>query len=287
MTPVQKQSSFLTAFIVCLGLSVAMPAHAQVEEPLPIPSQQEIQRLTDASAQGDLEKSMELADLYLKGHGVERNLQKAQELLRPVAEQNFSEAQYLLGVTYITPGIGGTLDLKRAKFWLNKAMLQGHEEAGIAMQLAKSFPDDAKLIPLNLLQKSADRGNINAQYNLSLRYRYGHGGVVKDEEAGLAMLEKVANQGHPNARYDLALIYLLEDEDKTRGMTLLTLAAEQNVADAQYLLARISYQGKEGFPKDPALGAEWMAKAAAQGHPEAVEYMAKLNHLTRWRRGQR
>ena len=46
--------------------------------------------------------------------------------------------------------------------------------------------------------------------------------------------------------------------------------------DAEYALGYMYYYGKNGLERDPEVGQQWIAKAAEQGQPQAVEAIALL-----------
>ena len=55
-------------------------------------------------------------------------------------------------------------------------------------------------------QKSAEKGNIFAQYNLGIHYQYGYG-IKKDEVKAFGWYEKSAKQNHDKAQNKLGFFY--------------------------------------------------------------------------------
>ncbi|MCC7131063.1 MAG: sel1 repeat family protein, partial [Gemmatimonadales bacterium] len=90
-------------------------------------------------------------------------------------------------------------------------------------------------------RRAAERGSRDAQYNLGEMYNRGRG-VQKSEDEAAAWFSKAAEQNHPAAEYQLGMMYL---------------------------------RGKGGLTKDEAVGLEWLERAAAQGHGEAIKEVAK------------
>ncbi|MDR0822852.1 MAG: sel1 repeat family protein [Endomicrobium sp.] len=83
-------------------------------------------------------------------------------------------------------------------------------------------------------KKSAERGDITAQYELGMKYRMGEG-IQQDFQEAKRWIQKAAEQGY---------------------------------AEAQYFLGLMHYIGKE-IPKDNQEAKRWFQKAAEQGHAEA------------------
>ena len=83
------------------------------------------------------------------------------------------------------------------------------------------------------LQQRAEAGNVEAQYNLAVRYSSGRGVPQNDAEA-LTWFRKSAESGHAPAQVTLGLIYR---------------------------------EGSRGVKKDPEHAVDWFRKAANQGDP--------------------
>ena len=91
-----------------------------------------IELLTKAAEQGFALAQYELALMYLRGEGVEQNMDKAIELLTKAAEQGFSPAQYKLVLMYLK-GEGMEQNMDKAIELLTKAAEQGHAPAQQAL----------------------------------------------------------------------------------------------------------------------------------------------------------
>jgi TPR repeat protein len=89
---------------------------------------------------------------------------------------------------------------------------------------------------------------------------------------------KEAESGSPEAQYQLGLIYLQSKRipgHAAKGAEWLERAATQGHARAQFRLGRLYARG-EGVPADPAKAAHWYQKAAAQGDADAQFDLAEL-----------
>ena len=74
--------------------------------------------------------------------------------------------------------------------------------------------------------------------------------------------------------YDLAMKYLSEQNFKA-ALKPLQVAAENNISNAQYNLALMYYQG-DGVKQDIKKSAEWLEKAAKNGHERAIANIGRI-----------
>jgi hypothetical protein len=123
------------------------------------------------------------------------DLQKAYELLLPLAEGGNAEAQTILGSMYVS-GQGVEKDPTKGLSWIMKAAVQGYEAARI-----KAF-----LICL----EEAQQGNVGAMYNVGYMCLNNWGGE-HDTNVCIKWLESAANLGHMRSATLLSQIY-------TKGM---------------------------------------------------------------------
>jgi len=75
---------------------------------------------------------------------------------------------------------------------------------------------------LAAIQKLAEQGNAEAQFNLGVMYAYGHG-APKNETRALEWFQKAADQGYVQAQVNLGLIHyegqgVLQDRNKACSM---------------------------------------------------------------------
>lgn len=85
---------------------------------------------------------IQVAKMYRKGMGTKQNPGKAFELYKEMAEQNFANAQFILGQMYIT-GEGAEANEELGREWINRAAEQGHPEA---MEFMEAL-EEPKTIP--------------------------------------------------------------------------------------------------------------------------------------------
>ncbi len=174
----------------------------------------------------------------------EENYQAAIVTLTSLAHAGNVEAMYRLGVL----GLFETDELAPAQAydWLKKAADQGHPSA---CHKISSFAghDNFKspLIPserLVYLQKSADLGNADAQYELAESFCTGEwldGRETVDQTKSFTLYKKAAEQGHPEAQYELGWAYLKGEGtpvDKAAAEVLFTKSADQGNPGARRAL---------------------------------------------------
>jgi len=136
---------------------------------------------------------------------------QAIKLLTPLAKQNNSRAQFLLGMMSYH-GQGGPEDEKLASEWLGKAAQTGYVDAMYELgNLYLVGHDAAKLAPepdheaAIWYYRAAEGGHAQAQYHLGLLFLAGHG-VIKDEELAMMWFKKAAAQGHVEAQRALEVV---------------------------------------------------------------------------------
>ena len=114
--------------------------------------------------------------------------------------------------------------------------------------------------------RRAQKGDVEAQYNLAVRYRKQYG-VRQNIDREVYYLRKAAAQGHVKAQYTLGELYYrgeYVEKDPEQAVKWLLLAAGQGHVKAQILMAEAYDQGF-GVKKDPEQAVYWLTKAAEQG----------------------
>jgi TPR repeat protein len=119
------------------------------------------------------------------------DFKKASELLRPLAEENNAEAQFLLGSLYIN-GQGVKEDDTEGLSWVMKAARQGY--------------DEARLSALSICLDLANQGDATAMYNVGYMCLEGWGGE-QDTNVCIEWLETAAKSGHVRSAKVLSGIY--------------------------------------------------------------------------------
>jgi len=125
-------------------------------------------------------------------------------------------------------------------------------------------------------QKKAEAKDPVAETTLASCYDLGMH-VKPDGKESIRLLTDAANQGYAPAEYELGRIYLYGrgiNTDYAQALVWERKAAEQGDPRAQRDLA-FMYERGFGVEADPAQAAEWNRKAAMQGNAEAQLHLAK------------
>jgi len=147
---------------------------------------------------------------------------------------------------------------------------------------------DTQKFPFNQLQKEAEQGNAQAQYNLGGAY-YNGNGVAKNPAEGAKWLLKAAEQGHIQAQCDLGVMYQKGfgvEQSYRDTLKWYRMAAEQGDALAQHNLGSLNAKGFKmkgmGFfnrnrfafmtaTQDFVEAYKWFTLAAARGHNRSLK----------------
>lgn len=125
----------------------------------------------------------------------------------------------------------------------------------------------AEVIELN---KSAEKGDPEAQFHLGVRYTKGEGLIGNDAEAAI-WFRKASDQGHSKAQLYLGLAYAKGrgiEQDDVEAARWYGKAADQGNAVAQYNLGGMYSIGK-GVEQDYVKAVKWFRKAVDQGDTDA------------------
>ena len=174
---------------------------------------------------------------------------KAFELLLEIAENNYIDAQFALGVM-LALGKGVQKNSNQAVSWFMRAAEQGHIDAQSALGdmyyngngVAKDYGEAAKWF-----KKSAKQDDANSQFYLGTMYLEGKG-VKQDFEQAILLFSKSANQGHANSQTNLGVMY-------AEGL---------------------------GTQKDYISAVKWFSLAAKQGNSAAREALIALKKVNMW-----
>ncbi|MEX2068412.1 tetratricopeptide repeat protein [Pseudomonas aeruginosa] len=175
-----------------------------------------------AADRGHYKAMLNLAGLYVRGTGVERDENRAVDLVEQAMRLNSPHAYYLMGV-----------------------MLQ----QGVGVKQDKSAA-------LSYFRRSADLGNKYGQFSSGLALRDAFIGKPEaDKRRGYSiavrMLACSLSQGHAEAGYLLGRHYLNFEENPELGLFYLQRAVELGHKDSIYKLGRLFRTGRDGVVKDP------------------------------------
>lgn len=134
----------------------------------------------------------------------------------------------------------------------------------------------ASAADLTSLQKSADAGDAEAQFQVGRVYLRGDG-VPKDEGKAAEWFRRAAEQGNFKAQHNLGAMAFEGrgiPQDDREAARWLRLAAEQGTARSQVMLAGMLLQGR-GAEKNVDEALIWYRRAAEQGDESAQLALAE------------
>jgi TPR repeat protein len=235
---------------------------------------------------GDAQSQYELGCAFSFGHlEVTKDEPEAVKWYRKAAEQNYTQAQYNLGVCYAR-GQGVAKDEAEAVKWFRKAAEQNNALAqynlGVRYYEGRGVAEDY-LEAVKWYRKAAEQSLAEAQCNLGVCYEKGEG-VAKDEVEAVNWYRKAAEQNAATAQFNLGVCYADGQgvaKDEAEAVKWYRKAAEQNLAGAQYNLG-CYYANGRGVAKDYVEAYKWTLLASAQGNEVAKEGVTLLeNTMTR------
>ena len=174
------------------------------------------------AASGDPRGENGLGVLYLRGHGVERDIERAVALFRSAAAQGLRTAEKNLGELY-AEGVGVPRDDAAAARWFRRAAAQG--DAGAQVSLGMMHAEGRGMArdylqAMDLFRKSARQGNAEAQANIGHLYRAGYG-VERDYVLAYAWYGVAAASGFemgPELRESVAELLAPSQIERARSI---------------------------------------------------------------------
>lgn len=206
-------------------------------------SKKGIKLLLQAASQGDTESARLLAEIYMQGALVSRNIQQA-NYYWTLAVKNGDDnikAIYYAGLAWYN-GVGVEQDFARARWCLEQT----------------DFDDSNAIV-----------GSMCFE---------GIGGIV-DRAEGERRLRKAIESNDPDislpAMNNLGLYFYEASEHLEEAIELLRFAAAEGNADAQVNLGKAYYEGK-GVSQDTKEAKHYFMLAADQGHPVALNNLKAM-----------
>lgn len=213
----------------------------------------------------------------LRGLGVQQDFAAGVDWLGKAADAGIADAQFQLGLCYLTGGPGVNKAPARGAKWLEHAAQQGHLRA--QQCLAECYAgglgvdhDDSKAA--QWYRRAADQGYPVAQDFLAVCYAAGNGVNRSDAEAA-RWFAAAAKQGYALAQANLARCYAHGLGVATNRETALAWwrqAARQGFPGARFHLG-LGYLSGKGVPKDAVQAVAEFRQDARRGHVGALLYL--------------
>lgn len=197
-----------------------------------------------AAIQGNAYAEQRLGDLYERGEGVPANLKVAFDWRLAAARRGNGKAQRELGRMY-QDGAGVGKSIEQAIYWWQRAAIKGDAEAQVRLGRVRHYGGDAEL------ERAADH----------------------------SWLKRAAQQGYEGA---VVMLHLAEaigdriDEAWHARPPALQKLAEDGDREVQFRLAQSYERGSHGVAKDASQALAWYRRAAAGGHPLAIDALARI-----------
>jgi TPR repeat protein len=253
----------------------------------------------ELARQDDLAAMRNVAQLLRQGRGVEKDSKRAFRLYTEAAEKGLVTAMANLGDMYLA-GEGTERNPQAAAAWYARAASAGLSLA--QWKLAEMY-ENGTGVPVDkdraqaLLERAARNGYVPAQERLAAR---GITPAAADTEtaepktapappaAASAASAPPASPGDPlspeiiskMAADDLTIVHAglaaYAAADRPRALQLWQTAAARGVAEAQFRAGLMFARG-EGTPRDAIEAYRWLRLASSQGHPPAIEELARLS----------
>lgn len=191
------------------------------------------------------------------------------------------QEMYDLALHYDSGTGGFDLDDQRAAECYRDAAQRGHIEAMYNLALMYDNGegmDEDNVAAVEWYAKAAEADYPAALNNLGIMYQNGEG-VDVDAEQALEWYKKAANLGHLSGMYNLALMYDtggVVTEDNIAAAEWYLKAAELGHPESMNNLG-VMYQNGEGVQADPRKAVEWYRKAAEAGNASAMTNFGYMN----------
>lgn len=213
-----------------------------------------MQFLQNSHELGCLDAKIYLANIYIKGVNIHKNLELAYKLFLDAAMKESAEAAYHVAQC-LERGKGTKKNLKHSFYWYNKAYQLGFKKSAIKLadfyissSVVKSNPIKAE----NLLLSLASLGNVEAQFKLALFYDTTKSNLQNQKKA-FQWYVKAANQGCSKSQINLAAM-ALRDECSANAIETarfwMEMAAKTGNHIAQYNLKQLQLKEIDDFLAD-------------------------------------
>jgi TPR repeat protein len=195
-----------------------------------------------------------IGQMYWEGRGVAIDPVEAVKWFRLSADAGFADGQEALAWAYET-GFGVAVDTELSNFWRKKAVAGNSGLAKFRIESAERTARAQEAMRKevqereDILRRALDDGT--AKSKIALAYFLGR----RNSKEVVSLLEAAVNQGSAEAAYKLGIVYIYRQsgtDDPAQGHLLIKKAAAQGHTDALVWLARAFYQGTD-FKKDLGL----------------------------------
>ncbi|MDZ7823105.1 MAG: tetratricopeptide repeat protein [Ahrensia sp.] len=224
---------------------------------------------------GDAAAQTLLAEIYSRGLGVPRDIDKAGKYYEAAARQGVPEAQFQYALMLLKRDPDNSTVKSQAIQLMRQAADAGNAEAQFnyaQLLLAAQPGSNGQIAAFTYFEKSANQNVADAQYAIAQYYALGSGNVVADLKSARKWLEKAAQRNFETAQLELGNMMLSGvggARDLNGGFSWINRAAASGNIAAQAALAKL-YWGGIGVEPDSSLAAAWFVRARRAGLRDAV-----------------
>jgi len=168
--------------------------------------------------------------------------------------------------------------LDHVRLFIKEQLTSGSEflsAAEIAETLGMTLSDSTEWVfPQNTadtvksLRRSAEKGHVEAQWELGHMYRCGWG-VPKDPAQKAVWIRRAAESGHARAQFSIGFLYEHGEgvpQSDVEAVMWYRKSAEQGDSFGQCSLGWMYYEGRGGVSKDSTQAISLLRKSAKQGN---------------------
>lgn len=159
--------------VFAIGLGIAISSCDSKPPTVEELAAMSVPQLEEHAARDNMDAVVELSTRYAQATGVEKDENKALELLSRAIAKDHPYGTFLMGVAHST-GLGVPQDDAKAVIWYERA---------------------------------ANLGNVHGQYWLAFMIANGRGGIGANWEGAYPLMVKAAEQGHSDARFMLGYMF--------------------------------------------------------------------------------
>ncbi len=245
-------------------------------------TQEDIRICKQVADEGNAEAQYTLGLAYLSGDVTARSTDLAVEYLTLAAQQDYGKALFTLATMYET-GNAVAQDAEKARQYYFAAVKQNNSEAlytvGKAFSQMKNNSKN-RIFGIDCLRKAARQLNPDALYLMATMYESGDG-LEKSSQLAFLYYVAAADNGAEQAQYLVAKRYYYGegvDKSASKALPYFEKAAELGNVNAQYYAGLIYYFGDSGY-QSSTKAAYYFQLAADQGDMFSQNWIGEMYYF--------
>ncbi|GAB7261806.1 MULTISPECIES: tetratricopeptide repeat protein [Dickeya] len=227
--------------------------------------------LTDVSAASSDTRAaaaLQVGDWYQAGLGEPKNTPLARQWWQKASRLGSGEAGYRLGTDCQAQHQGKLVAACLDAF--ERAADNQYAPAQLVVAQWYTAHPGAEKEATGWIEKAADLGDRDAQYQLAQRYEQGKG-VAKRTDLAERWYFRAADRGQPQAQ-----LWMAKHAEGKDALDWYQKAAANGEADAQLWLAQAYRDGNKGLVKNDKQAHYWLDRASGKGNGEADYKLSQM-----------